>query len=155
MSILKRSIPTPTFRRSDGSTVGAPLDPSPFPSIFGRRTLAVPTPEPAPAPAPPPTTILAHQPEPDPAAKLARHKVKTKKPMPDPRKGGRKRHNAGTTRSVKATISLSQEEADVMAAAAAKAGMAFSAWVRHAVFDVARIVNRPHAERGLLEGSDR
>ena len=56
---------------------------------------------------------------------------------------------------VKTTISLSQEEVDVLAAAAAKSGMAFSAWVRHVIFDVARIVPRPHAERGLLEGSDR
>jgi hypothetical protein len=42
-----------------------------------------------------------------------------------------------------------------MAAAAAKSGMAFSAWARHIIFDVARTVQRPHAERGLLEGSDR
>jgi hypothetical protein len=155
MSILKRTIPTPTFRRSDSGTVGTPIVPPIFSPFFSRSAPEVPTPEPAPAP-PPPTTILASPAaEPDPAAKLERRKVKKTTPPPDPRKGGRKRHNPQTTRSVKVTISLSQEEADVMAAAAAKSGMAFSAWARHIIFDVARTVQRPHAERGLLEGSDR
>ena len=165
MSILKRSIPTPTFRRSEPSTVGhlpvTPLVQPIVPSMFQRTPPPDPAPEaPAPAPPPPPASILTTPPapppaEPDPAAKLERRKVKKAKPLPDPRKGGRKRHNAETTRNVKTTISLSQEEVDVLAAAAAKSGMAFSAWVRHVIFDVARIAPRPHAERGLLEGSDR
>jgi hypothetical protein len=56
-------------------------------------------------------------------------------------------------RDTGATISLSREEAAVLAAAAAAAGMPFSQWCRYILFDVAKVAARPHAERAVLTGS--
>lgn len=149
MSLLKRTIPTPSFRRP-GDPFPTVLSPG-FRAPFTRSE--PPQPE-VPAAPPPPPLVEEAPPLPAHIAKKANPKNrKGPKPPPDPRKGGRPRHNAGTTRDVKATISLSQEEADIMAAAAAKDGLAFSAWIRRIIFDVARVVPRPHAERAGLEGS--
>lgn len=148
MSLLKRTIPIPTFRRPDAKPPTVPVPA--FRAPFARPELVAPEAPVLPPPAPP----TPADPLPSHIAKKAVPKVRTGvKPLPDPRKGGRPRHNVGTTRDVKATISLSQDEADVMSAAAAREGLAFSAWVRRIIFDVARVVQRPHAERGGLEGS--
>jgi hypothetical protein len=89
-----------------------------------------------------------------PKAKAVHPKPKPPKPPPDPRKGGRPRHNPETVRDRKLTISLSVEEAEVLAGVAAASGMAFSAWIRHLCFDVARVAPRPHPENALISGGN-
>jgi len=155
VSLLKRTIPTPTFRRSDNPPT--PTVPAPafgFRAPFSRQEEPPPAPPqvastPA-APATPPATPMPIPPPPPP--KKAKPKTRGPKPLPDPRLGGRPRHVPGTVRDCKVTISLSQEEVDAMAAAAARLGLSFSAWLRYVVFDVSQVVPRPHAERALVEG---
>ena len=151
MSLLKRTIPTPTFRRSDNPPT--PTVPAPafgFRAPFSRQEEP---PQVAPAPAAPAAPPATPQPlPPPPAAKKAKPKAREPKPLPDPRLGGRPRNVPTTVRDCKVTISLSQEEVDAMAALAARMGLSFSAWVRYVVFDVAQVVPRPHAERALVEG---
>ncbi len=147
MSLLKRTIPTPTFRRGPTAPIGGNPTPPAFPLLVRAAERAqAPSVEPEPAPAPAPA------PAPKPKPKHV-GKGRNPKPTPDPRKGGRPRHNPETVRDTGATISLSREEAAVLAAAAASAGMPFSAWCRYILFDVAKVAARPHAERASLTGS--
>ena len=147
MSLLKRVIPTPTFRRSPTVPEGSTSLPS-FPLLVraDRTGSRDAEPEPVPAPAPEP------EPKPKPKPKNP-PKSRKAKPAPDPRKGGRPRHNPETVRDTGATISLSREEAAALSGAAAAAGMPFSQWVRYVLFDVAKVAPRPHAERATLSGS--
>lgn len=154
MSLLKRTIPTPTFRRGDNTP--APTVPRPvgFRAPFSRQEEPPPAPpQVAPAPAAPPAVPATPPPPPPPfASKKAKPKTRGPKPLPDPRLGGRPRHVPGTVRDCKVTISLSQEEVDAMNAAVARTGLSFSAWLRYVVFDVAQAAPRPHAERAPVEG---
>lgn len=149
MSLLKRTIPTPTFRRGPTTPEGANPTPPAFPLLVRAAERAqAQSAEPEPAPVPPPPPAPAPKPKPKHVGK-----GRNAKPTPDPRKGGRPRHNPETVRDTGATISLSREEAAVLSAAAAAAGMPFSQWCRYILFDVAKVAARPHAERATLTGS--
>jgi outer membrane biosynthesis protein TonB len=143
---LKRTIPTPTFRRGPSTPEGSNALPS-FPLLVRADRAGARDAEPKPEP----ESELPPEPK-KPKPKTA-PKSRKAKPMPDPRKGGRPRHNPETVRDTGATISLSREEAAALSAAAAAAGMPFSQWVRYVLFDVAKVAPRPHAERAVLSGS--
>lgn len=138
MALLTRVLPVPIYRKpNEGRSILSPeVEPAPETKAKDSSASILPTPE---------TPTLDR--------KVKQPRPTGQKPKPDPKKGGRPRHVATTVRDIKTSISLSREEASLLAALARDSGYGFSEWIRRVLFDVAKVAARPHPEKGIASGS--